>query len=107
MCVRCGSSAHGQPRLLGSPLAVSMSYADTVAVVAWGPGPLGVDVERAREDLDVDEWTQAEALAKATGLGLVAPVLPEMVVTRLEVPSEYVAHAAGVVTGWRMISDLG
>lgn len=103
LCARCGSSSHGQPRLLGSPLHVSMSYADGRALVAWGSGPLGVDIEAAREDVDVEEWTRTEALAKATGLGLVAPALPDLPVTRLVVPDGYVAHAAGEVAGWRLV----
>lgn len=103
LCVRCGSAAHGQPRLLGSPLAVSMSYAGRHALVAWGPGPLGVDLELVREDVDVEEWTRTEALAKATGLGLVAPVLPDLPVIRLEMPRGYVGHAAGEIAGWRLV----
>lgn len=104
LCARCGSSAHGQPRLLGSSLLVSMSYVDGLALVAWGPGPLGVDIECSREDVDIEEWTRAEALTKATGLGLVAPSLPDLPVQRLEVPSAYVAHAAGRLDGWRVVT---
>lgn len=114
LCARCGSAAHGQPRLLGSPLAVSMSYARarggtpnslTLALVAWGPGPLGVDIEEigVHPRSQLTEWTRAEALAKATGLGLVAPALPELPLTRLAVPDGYVAHAAGEVAGWRLV----
>lgn len=118
LCARCGSAAHGQPRLLGSPLAVSISYArahgrtpnsPTLALVAWGPGPLGVDIEEigVRPCSELAEWTRAEALAKATGLGLVAPRLPDLQVAPLAVPDGYVAHAAGEVAGWRLVTVAG
>lgn len=114
LCLRCGSSSHGQPRLLGSDLAVSMSYARshgrtpnsaTLAVVAWGSGPIGVDVEQigVQPCSELEEWTRAEALAKATGLGLVAPARPDLTIARLDMPEGYVAHAAGAVAGWRLV----
>lgn len=114
LCARCGSSSHGQPRLLGSPLAVSISYARShgctpnsaaLAIVAWGTGRIGVDIEQfgVQPCSELEEWTRVEALAKATGLGLVAPELPELPVTRLDVPSGYVAHAAGPLAGWQLV----
>ncbi len=92
-CPRCGSSAHGRPRLrrtaaLPSPASVSLSRAGTFSVVAiTDAGPVGVDVEAhgaagfpGFDDvaLHPDEpstdlartWTRKEALLKAYGLGL-------------------------------------
>lgn len=77
----------------------------TLAVVAWGSGPIGVDVEQfgVQPCSELEEWTRTEALAKATGLGLVSPELPDLPVSRLEVPSGYVAHAAGALAGWQLV----
>lgn len=72
LCPHCGSSRHGQPRLIGSDLVGSISYADDLVVVAWGPAAVGVDIERSGGDSgpDLRAWTRLEALAKADGLGL-------------------------------------
>lgn len=69
LCPTCGSAAHGQPRLVGSDLSVSISYAGRLVAVAWGPGPVGVDVERTTRRTPPG-WTCIEALAKAAGTGL-------------------------------------
>lgn len=99
LCPVCGSSAHGQPRLVGSDLAVSISYAGELVVVAWGPGPIGVDVERTggSED-DVEEWTRVEALAKAAGIGLrdwPDVALPDLPTYALDLPDGFVGTLAG------------
>jgi phosphopantetheinyl transferase len=54
------------------PLFFNLSHSPTVALVAWGVAPLGVDVE----DVDpqraafTSAWTRKEALLKALGAGL-------------------------------------
>lgn len=95
-CLRCGSDAHGRPRLLATaalrhPAHVSVSRAGELSVVAvTDAGPVGVDVETegAAELAGVADvalhpgergaaaadptraWVRKEALLKAYGLGL-------------------------------------
>jgi 4'-phosphopantetheinyl transferase len=109
LCPHCGSGAHGRPLLVGSDLAVSISYAGRLAAVAWGRGPVGVDVELAGtegiaggvdgiDSVDRAEWTRIEALAKAAGTGLrdwPDVVLPELPTRRLVLPDGYVGTVAG------------
>lgn len=106
LCPHCGSSRHGQPRLVGSDLVgsdlvASISYADGLVAVAWGPAPVGVDIERveAEDDPDLRAWTRLEALAKADGLGLrdwPRRPPPEHRLTRdLRLPPGYVGTVAG------------
>ncbi len=111
LCPRCGSSEHGRPRLVGSPLSVSISYAGPasspgLALVAWGAGPLGIDVELAGPPVDgVGErlaWTRTEALLKATGLGVDATGLPRLATYALDVPG-HVATLAGEGQ-WSMVT---
>jgi 4'-phosphopantetheinyl transferase len=102
-CDRCGRP-HGRPRLVGGRIEVSVSHSGERTVVAVAlDHPVGVDVERDDEVLDVDAiarrlltpaeavaysalppadrrrglltyWTRKEAALKATGDGLrVAP----------------------------------
>lgn len=100
LCPVCGSSAHGRPRLVGSPLAVSLSYAEGLVAIAWGAGPIGVDVERAHrpEASELLEWTRVEALAKAAGTGLrdwPDLTVPDVPTRRLTLPGGYVGTLAG------------
>lgn len=99
LCPRCGSSDHGQPRLVGSDLAASISYASGLALIAWGPGPLGIDVEEDGPPVegvgDRLAWTRTEALLKATGLGVAAEELADLPTRTLDVPG-HVATLAGV-----------
>lgn len=102
LCPVCGSSAHGRPRLVGSPLEVSLSYAGDLVAVAWADGPIGVDLERLRSAGpsrgDLQEWTRVEALAKAAGTGLREwpdVTLPDLPTTALSLPPGYVGTLAG------------
>lgn len=109
MCPRCGSSAHGRPRLLGSDLAASLAYADGLALVAWGPGPVGIDVEEDGPPVegvgDRLAWTRTEALLKATGRGLTrwpaGDALPDLPTRALDVPG-HVATLAGAAE-WAVV----
>lgn len=98
-CPTCGASDHGKPEIAapGAP-AISLAHAGRYAVVALRRGgPVGVDVEEARPDLDWDRarrhvfsdvewdatahapdpatarlaaWTRKEAASKLTGHGV-------------------------------------
>ena len=95
-CPRCGSTAHGRPRIAGDPLEFSVSSAQGVAVIAVAHTPVGIDVEVVGEAtvvleraLTSDElrrlmalpaggravgflrlWTGKEAVLKAAGRDL-------------------------------------
>jgi len=95
-CPRCGSEAHGRPRLLATaavrhPAYVSLARAGDLSVVAvTDAGPVGVDVEAqgaadfagfadvalhpgeraTTADDPTRVWVRKEALIKAYGLGL-------------------------------------
>lgn len=109
-CPTCGSDRHGKPSIVGRPeWAFSLSYTDTLAVIAVVRGPsIGVDVEHVDEaDFDsfarltlapeegeafegmhgrellsarAQVWARKEAILKATGHGLVVDPT-EIVVT--------------------------
>ena len=98
-CPTCGSLGHG-PLHVGGGLSVSLSAAGDIALVAVSTGAVGVDVERASSDLDLEGaertalaatelaalptgltertaaflrlWTAKEAVLKAGGTGLAA-----------------------------------
>ena len=111
-CASCGSSEHGRPVLVGSDLCVSIAYAEGAAVVAWGTGPIGIDLERAGatapDGLTIAAWTRLEALGKADGTGLRGwpNALPtERPTFPLDLPPAYVGTIAGVPLGWRLLRD--
>jgi len=107
LCPHCGSDGHGQPRLLGSRLSASISYAGGLVAVAWGAGSIGVDIERMTpptrrlDELGVPDlaaWTRVEALAKAAGTGLRGwpdLELPDLPARSLDLPDGYVGTVAG------------
>lgn len=107
LCPRCGSAAHGAPRLVGSPWCVSISYADELALIAWGEAPLGIDVEPlgGPADDELAAWTRMEALLKATGRGVHADHVPALPTYSLDVPG-HVATLAGEGR-WRIVSLAG
>jgi 4'-phosphopantetheinyl transferase len=47
----------------------NLSHSRTLALVAWGAGPVGVDVEDVARGIDA-QWARKEALLKALGTGL-------------------------------------
>ncbi|GAB3200431.1 hypothetical protein GCM10027062_19950 [Nocardioides hungaricus] len=114
LCPRCGSAAHGRPRVLGADVHVSLSYAGRLGVVAWsGAGPVGIDV--AEEGPPVGEfgdrraWTRIEALLKATGEGLHRDPrdLPDLPTRPLDLPPGYVGTVAGTEVSWRAVPAAG
>ena len=82
-CTDCGGP-HGQPRVLGSRLRVSVAHCPAaIVVVAARERTIGVDVEsvagpRSRVDAigavtgiaSLEHWTRVEAVLKADGRGL-------------------------------------
>jgi len=72
-CPACGG-AHGPPRIAGLGPVISASYARDVAVVAFAPGPVGVDVEEITPSLQWRDIARvAFAPAACSGLERLAP----------------------------------
>jgi 4'-phosphopantetheinyl transferase len=73
-CPGCGGP-HGRPRVPGSPVQFSLSRTEGLAVLAFAPGPVGVDVEPvprsparvARVASRLHDREQAELLALPAG----------------------------------------
>ena len=96
-CARCGG-AHGKMRVVGGPEVSVAHSGDVVAVATSTAAPVGVDVEflgrlpRLAGDhaAQLTMWTRREAVAKATGDGLEAP-LDDIEVTGADEPARFVA----------------
>jgi len=99
LCPRCGGAEHGRPYVVtagGAAPQVSLSYAADLVAVAWGAGPLGIDIEDAGPPVDGTdrlELSRREALLKA---GADVPVVA------ITVPEGYVGAVAGTEVTWRL-----
>lgn len=100
--LRFSQGPHGKPSLVDAELQFSLSHSHGVALVALAPGAVGVDAERVRAERVVDDverlyspreraalaalpaehrsaaffraWVRKEAVLKARGSGLTAPL---------------------------------
>ncbi|GAA4241002.1 4'-phosphopantetheinyl transferase superfamily protein [Actinomadura meridiana] len=130
-CPHCGG-AHGKPRLSGTELDFSLSHSGDRVVVAVTEGAeVGVDVEE-EGDRDVDRlaemvlagperaalaatpdpkrgfhryWTRKEALLKATGHGLAAP-MTDIHVSSPNEPAEVVSWTGEAAVSPVRLADL-
>ncbi|MFI0483757.1 4'-phosphopantetheinyl transferase family protein [Actinomadura sp. 9N215] len=130
-CPHCGGS-HGKPRLPGSAVDFSLSHSgDRVVVVLTEGAEVGVDVEQ-EGDRDIDRlgemvlaaperavlaamddqrrgfhryWTRKEALLKATGHGLAAP-MTAIHVSAPDEPPEVVAWEGEAAVSPVRLADL-
>ncbi|QKW40293.1 4'-phosphopantetheinyl transferase superfamily protein [Actinomadura sp. NAK00032] len=130
-CPHCGA-AHGKPRLPGSALDFSLSHSgDRVVLVLVEGAEVGVDVER-ESDRDVDRlaemvlaaperaalaamadrkrgfhayWSRKEALLKATGHGLAAP-MTDIHVSAPDEPPEVLAWEGDAAVSPVRMADL-
>jgi len=125
--LRFGATAHGKPHLTApaTSLHFNLAHSGGVALLAvTGDGPVGVDVERVRADLDLDGiarrffrpeeaaalaalspaqrteaffavWTRKEALLKALGKGIAGGVDRYGVTVAPEAPARVIAAAGG------------
>jgi 4'-phosphopantetheinyl transferase len=128
-CRDCGEP-HGPPAIAGGPhLSVSHS-GDRVAVALSAHGPVGIDVEECSRQLDsaIERhvlapaetagagdifiyWTRKEALVKATGDGLRAP-MTEITVSLPDEPPRLLAWSGraelvGRITMYSLAPGLG
>jgi phosphopantetheinyl transferase len=130
-CPHCGGT-HGKPRLPGSDLDFSLSHSgDRVVLVLVEGAEVGVDVER-HSDRDIDRlaemvlaeperaalaamadrkrgfhtyWSRKEALLKATGHGLAAP-MTAIHVSSPDAPPEVVAWEGEAAVSRVRLADL-
>lgn len=125
--LRFGATAHGKPYLTAPAtcLHFNLAHSGSVALLAVaGDGPVGVDVERVRADLDLDGiarrffrpeesaalaalpperrtdgffavWTRKEALLKALGKGIAGGVDRFGVTVDPVAPARVIAAAGG------------
>ncbi|TDD38046.1 4'-phosphopantetheinyl transferase superfamily protein [Actinomadura sp. KC06] len=130
-CPHC-AGAHGKPRLPGSAVDFSLSHSGDRVVIALTEGAeVGVDVEK-ENDRDIDRlaemvlaaperaalaamddkrrgfhryWSRKEALLKATGHGLAAP-MTDIHVSAPDDPAEVVAWAGEAAVSPVRLADL-
>jgi 4'-phosphopantetheinyl transferase len=130
-CPHCGGT-HGKPRLPGSGLDFSLSHSgDRVVLVLAEGAEVGVDVER-ESDRDIDRlaamvltpaerealaamddrrrgfhayWSRKEALLKATGHGLAAP-MTAIHVSAPDEPAEVIAWNDDAAVSPVRLTDL-
>lgn len=130
-CPHCGDS-HGKPRLPGTGLDFSLSHSgDRVVLVMVEGAEVGVDVEQER-DRDVDRlaemvltpaerealaamddrvrgfhsyWSRKEALLKATGHGLAAP-MTDIHVSTPDEPAEVLSWDGEAAVSPVRLTDL-
>lgn len=130
-CPHCGA-AHGKPRLPGSGLDFSLSHSgDRVVLVLAEGAEVGVDVEQ-ESDRDIDRlaemvltpaereallamddrrrgfhayWSRKEALLKATGHGLAAP-MTAIHVSAPDDPAEVIAWDGEAAVSPVRLADL-
>ena len=124
VCDQCGAE-HGRPRVPDSGFEVSVSHSnDVVALAITDAGPVGVDVEWVREDLDFQPllrrvcaaeeqtavhdafgfyrcWTRKESVLKATGVGLAADMATIVVSSPSETPA-LISYGSGRLAGAQM-----
>lgn len=96
LCPRCGSAEHGRPYAVGASSRVSISYATDLVAVAWGDGPVGIDVEDDGGPVDgVDrrELSRREALFKAD---------VDVPAHELDLLGGFVGWVAGTGVSWRL-----
>jgi len=114
--IRFAVGEHGKPKMLeGGDLEFNLSHSGSWAMVAVTRGvPVGVDIERIREGLDMGAmlrrlgetnlpdtekalfsvWTRREAVSKAIGGALFRPPDGDFRVVDLEAPEGYSASLA-------------
>ncbi|WP_243716176.1 4'-phosphopantetheinyl transferase family protein [Actinomadura darangshiensis] len=130
-CPHCGGT-HGKPRLPGGDLDFSLSHsADRVVLVLVEGAEVGVDVEQ-ESDRDIDRlaemvltaaeredlaamadrkrgfhayWSRKEALLKATGHGLAAP-MTDIHVSAPDSPAEVIAWNGKAAVAPVRLADL-
>jgi 4'-phosphopantetheinyl transferase len=131
--VRFGYADHQKPFVPGAGLQFNFSNSDERGLLALGTRPLGVDLEKVREDLELEAiadrffappelqallaappqarpevfftlWTRKEAFIKALGDGLSAPLHGFEVMSREE-PGPFLRIREGLARGrdWSLV----
>jgi len=99
-CSNCHATDHGRPFVMGAAIEFSVSSCRGTAVVAISEGPVGVDVEVVR--CDIEPLAFALSDDERQGVLALAPDQQGMAFLRLWTAKEAVLKAAGMSVG-----DLG